>query len=392
MSHPFLLFCPYLPMNTKITFADWELGPLRCFENRWATPEFKSQATAFLSKFVGPEAVSKPISNPALLCRKNEQLDGQRPPDNEIEALKLSLSFAFVDSNPRHKVEQRRNMSPYVTADNAEFYAWPIDVEEGHVTLDFGYIARVQIGGYTIPELEIRPPLDLHIPLCGVNADPKVLTGIYETVLKSRNCPGACPTRDQIRIAVTLFEKAWRNTATLHWPERLVFLNTAFEALTAESGKRTSPHERACRLREIFEKVPDATEEHSEVLLWSPEEKSKTRCWKSRKGNPCNGRKTDLETWFLEFSAVRNAIVHEGELGQDEFMYPRPTNVYEPVTCRTDYHGPFFFTAEYLLRGAVKVLLSTELCYEVALRSRSFLDYFAEEQSRRDAKHDEQKA
>ncbi len=381
MSHPFLLFCPYLPMNTKITFADWELGSLRCFEDRWANPEFKSQTTRFLSKFVGPD--NEPIANPALLCRKDEQLDGQQPPENEFEALRLSLPFAFVDSNPRYDKGQ---WWQYVTADNAELYGWPIDVEEGHVTLSRGFLVSVITGGYTIsdPKLVLRPPLDLQMTGRSADADPAVLTSIYETVLKSLSCPGANRTADQVRVAVTWFEKAWLNSVTLHSPERLVFLKTAFEALTGESDKPTHAEESARRLRKIFEKVPDATEEHSEVLLWSPAEQGQTRHsqrWVT------NGKcKTDLETWFLEFSNVRNAIIHDGEIEQAELRYPRPTNEYEPITYRADYHGPFFHTAEYLLRGAIKVLLSTELSYEIALRSRSFLDYFTEEQSRRDAK------
>ena len=70
MPHPYLLFCPYLPVSEPIAFADWELGPLQSFEDRWADPKFKDQATALLSKFVGPD--HKPIANPALLCRKGK--------------------------------------------------------------------------------------------------------------------------------------------------------------------------------------------------------------------------------------------------------------------------------------------------------------------------------
>ena len=84
MPHPYLLFCPYLPISRDglVAFADWELGSLKSFNDRWADPRFKDQATAFLKKFVGPD--DEPIDNPALLCKAGEQLDGQKPSDKEL--------------------------------------------------------------------------------------------------------------------------------------------------------------------------------------------------------------------------------------------------------------------------------------------------------------------
>ena len=28
MPHPYLGFCPYLPLSSVVTFADWEIGPM----------------------------------------------------------------------------------------------------------------------------------------------------------------------------------------------------------------------------------------------------------------------------------------------------------------------------------------------------------------------------
>ena len=364
MPHPYLLFCPFLPVNEPILFADWELGPVRSFEDRWVDAKFKDQAIALLSKFVGPD--HKPIANPALLCRKGKQLDGQKPCPNEYRALELSLAFAFVDRNPTYGDEERNQAWRCVTADNAELYAWPIDVEQGHVSLCTGYLVSFLTGGYTIsdPDLVLRPPLDLQMPR-GASADPLLLTGVYETVLKSLRSPGANPTADGVQVAVTWFAKAWRNTATVRYPERLVYLKTAFEALTGTSN----PHCSARSLRKTFEALPSTTEEDSEALVWSPAEKAVLRKRVSLGGKHKEERLTDLETWFMEFNAVRNAIIHDGELGQAEFRYPRPNSVYKPVARRTTYHGHFFWTAEFLLRGVIKVLLSANLGYEDAWRT-----------------------
>ena len=236
MPHPFLLFCPYLPLSPDelVAFADWELGSLQYFEDRWADPRFKEQATAFLGKFVGRDG--RPIK-PALLCREGKQLDGLRPSDAEIGALQLSLAFAFVDRNPRLRPEDSHNGWAMVTADNTELYVWPIDLDQGHITLSTGYLVTTNIGGYKINDqkLVLRPPLDLHMPIRATAPDRLVLTAVYETVLDSLRSPGRQPTADKIRVAVEWFVKAWLNSEAIQLPERLVYLKTAFEALTGTS-------------------------------------------------------------------------------------------------------------------------------------------------------------
>ena len=222
---------------------------MQSFENRWADPRFKHQATIFLSKFLGTD--DEPIKNPALLCRNGKALNGQQPSQEEVRALELSLAFAFIDRNPRFLPENSHEAWGWVTADNAELYLWPIDLEQGHVTTNTGFIITVNTGGYKISDnkLALRPPLDLHSPIGVASPDPLVLAGIYETVLGSLRSPGKDSVADRVRIALEWFVKAWRNTRTLHFPERLVFLKTAFEALTGSSKSWKS----AERLREIFE-------------------------------------------------------------------------------------------------------------------------------------------
>ena len=359
MTHPCLLFCPYLPLDGPVAFGEWELGPLQFFEGRWADPQFKSRAEAFLQRFVGPYD-NHPIDNPILICRKGRELDGQEPSGEELRALELALSFAFLDCNPREYTEHEQSGWGIVTTDNMELYLWPIDLQEGRVMLTTGYLVTARILNYTMLDtaLVLRPPLDLHMPAKVFSPDPLLLTGIYETVLQSLCSPGSDLTADRVRVAVDWFARAWRNTGTVHYPERLVFLKTAFEAVTGTSKTHKSAHE----LRRMFETLPDATEGDSEILVWSPEEKPiHTRVWRD-KSIPV----TDLETWFMAFGHTRNTIIHEGEVTQ--LTYPG-TNPMQPIASRSIYHGDFFFTAELLLRGVIRVLLS-ELGYRDAWRSK----------------------
>ena len=203
-----------------------------------------------------------------------------------------------------------------MTADNAELYAWPIDLEQGHITLTAGELVTVNIGGYKIsdPELVLRPPLDLHMPHVS-SPDSLVLTGVYETVLSSLRSPGKNPTADRVRVAVVWFAKAWLNTKAIQWPERLVYLKTAFEALTGTSYTKES----ASILREIFEKLPCTTKEDSEILVWSPEEEP-VRTWVDKKGK-AHPNITDLEHWFREFGEARNFIIHEGWVARSHILW-----------------------------------------------------------------------
>ena len=342
--NPHLLFCPYLPMKEPVTFADWELGPLQSFENRWADLRFKAQAIDFLRKFVGTD--NEPIDNPALLCKQGQKLNGEEPSPEEVSALELALVFAFVDRNPRGDPENEGSWT--VTTENAALHQWPIDVEHGYFTKITGGMVRVVIHDRRKnhdSERVLSPPLDLHMPMEAPRPDPLVLTGIYKTVLGSLQSPGPNLTADRVRVAVDWFAKSWLNTQTVHHPERLVFLKTAFEALTGTS----KTHKSARKLRWIFEKLRDATAADSDFLVWSPEEKPvRPRSWVDKCGRSQTSRITDLEHWFMAFGDARNEIIHKGKL--PPLTYSGSSN--------SAYNGHLVFTAEFLLRGVIKVLLS----------------------------------
>ena len=358
-----LLFCPYLPlaqMDEPIAFANWELGPLRSFEDRWADSKFKSQATEFLAKFAMPLGHGRPIEECAILCKKGAQIEGLRPSDEELRALGLSIAFGFLDSNPRERSDEGEIGRAMVTTDNLELHLWSISLQQSRVTLNSGYLVRTTISDLTSgsSRLPIAPPLDLHMPTWPPSPDPLVLTGTYEKILASLCSPNAELEAHRIRVAVEWFAKAWRNTATVLYPERLVFLKTAFEAVTGKS----SADQGASELRKIFESLPNITDDYSDCLVWSSMEKPiHNHTWKGKGGKTHSKLITDLEAWFLAFSKTRNAIIHEGKI--PELTYPNSTSL--PTQSRAIYHGPFFDTAELLIRDAIRALL-TRLGYKNA--------------------------
>ena len=175
------------------------------------------------------------------------------------------------------------------------------------------------------------------------SADSTCLEAVYNTALQSLRAPGTQPTADRLIVAVGWFVKAWRNTATLHFPERVVFLKTAFEAITGTSKSYQS----ARSLRRLFESIPDTAPENSELLVWSPAEAPMHPRTYRKNGTDRTDQITDLEQWFMAFADARNAIIHQGIV---------PSLVYTGLNPA--YAGHFVFTAEFLFRAVVKVSLA----------------------------------
>ena len=340
MPFPYLAFCPYLDMNEPIEFGDWELGPLAAFEERWADLKFKTQAKAFLAKFV--DESGQPIERPSLLCHRPGLIDGAFPSLQEIAALKAAIAFAFLDTNPRCTSSNRQQH--VITADNTELFFWPIDVDDGSVTLKTGIMVTTQIGGYRISDehLAIRPPLDMCMPRGTCTANTMCLEAVYQIVRQSLRTPGVDVQADRLRPAIGWFEKTWRNTETVQFPERVVFLKTAFEALSGTSKS----HLNARFLRVLFEAIPRPAPLDSTRLVWSPAERPvHTHTAKNGKTYQI----TDLEKWFVAFAEARNEIIHEGKSPSLEYS-----------GSNAAYDGHFVFTAEFLLRAAIKVWLSSQ--------------------------------
>ena len=340
---PYLAFCPYLAVNEPVEFGDWELGPLAAFEERWADLKFKTQAKAFLAKFVDGDG--QPIKHPSLLCRRQGLIDGIRPSTHEIEALEAAIAFAFLDTNPRCTPSNRQQNA--ITADNTELFIWPIDVDAGYVTVTTGIMVRTVIGGYRIGDenLTIRPPLDFPRFIDSCTVDPMCLEAVYQTVWQSLQTPEADFTADRLKAAIGWFVKTWRNTATVTFPDRVVFLKTAFEAL---SGKSES-HLNARFLRKLFEAIPRTAPLDSTRLVWSPAERPVRTHTYMKNGKPHSVQITDLEHWFVAFAEARNEIIHEGKSPSLEYS-----------GSNAAYDGDFVFTAEFLLRAAIKVSLSSD--------------------------------
>jgi hypothetical protein len=337
-----VLALPYLPMKKPVRFSGWVVGPLESADGRWSDKAFEARAKEFFSKFRTVDG--KPVERPSIAFRADAGVDGATPEFRDWQALGLALTFAVLDGNPPYGEDVDGHWIS--TADNADLWVQPINVSAGSIALGRGLLVSVTGGGWTTadPTFFIPAPLELSIPL-STRVDPEIAGAIFDVASGKHDTTDAA-LAGRITTAVRLHAKAWRNTTSFGFEDRVVVLRTAFEALTDASK---GPQARA-RLELIFRRLrrvgvrTDADVEH---LLWKPSERPvRPFTFVGSGGQPVTEPLTDLGHWFAVFGAARHQIVHEG--GAPSLMYRERGSAYT---------GPMFHVGERVLREAVRAAL-----------------------------------
>lgn len=336
---PYFTFVPYLPISSVRTIGEWRVGPIEAFNGTWREPRFEELAKTFMSAFT--DRRGQPIDSPSAIWHEVRGIDGVLPSHVERLAIQTALDLGFLDTCPKEKVLGA--MHSVWTSDNTELYVWPIDLVEGRIALRYGGVARTTDGGYTIgDDLRIQGPLELHIPLMATEADDRLLTATYKIAVTSDRAPRRGLAR-RIVTATSWLAKAWRNTPSITFPDRIVFLKTGFEALSDQSNVWPN----ALWLRHLYERVLGGQRPMLlDGLLWSPTE-AERHVWPSDDGER---HVTDLQYWFKAFGSARNDIIHKG--GTDSLSFSESSA----------YDGPLFDIGERLLRESIRVAMS-ELGY-----------------------------
>lgn len=333
---PVLLFAPYLTMIEPVEFGPWWLGPASSFDGAWHSDRFKELALQLLRAFRKPNG--EPLDDPALLGHRELGVGGELPSEEELRAIQRALHFAVLDSNPDWQPGDGNEGLWMSTSDNSEVFAWPINLEDGRITITRGAMVRIHIYGYQISDdLVISAPEELWLPRPWP-IDQETLAAIYE-VLTAQNL-GDREFASRIGLAIDWLALAWRNSPSVTFEQRVVMLKTAFEALTGQS--RT--YEAADWLDERFGKLAEAGANKwaTEHLLWSPLEQ-KSRIWKQ---NANEEKCTDLGHWFRSFGRARNEIIHDGKA--QSLTYEAEGSAYQ---------GPYVNIAERVLRETIRVCL-----------------------------------
>lgn len=341
MTNNFIAICPFLSLSQKYDFGDFYAGPFSEFVALWTDSKLKDDASRFVSNFEFADGV--PIENPTLIVRSALGVDGSPFSSEELSVIQLALDFAVIDSNPYYDVNAYNDGSRLTTPDNSEVQIWQVDSGEA-IVLQRGKLVSIQDLQF-VTSREVHISSSLETPRTGLtHLDAKLLDACVR-MLRPGTGESAAIDSSHVQLAIRWLSKAWHNTTSLDWDDRIIMLKTAFEALTKSSKWWAS----AERIRRSFEnlKTLDPEWDQFEQLLWSPSEPERwPHTYKAKRGAMKTETLTDLEDWFKEFASARNDIIHDGRVSA--LAYSRQG---------TAYFGPFFWTGERLLREAIKAEL-----------------------------------
>ena len=331
---PVVITFPFLPLAEPVTFDKWWLGPASTFDGPWADRSLQNMGWKFLTSF--RDARGEQIDNPAVLASIDGGITGSRPSDNERLALRKAIAFATIDRN-EYWCSDRIVSHNCTTADNADYWEQPINTARGSITLERGGRVRSVTGGYSLndSEFHISATIETVMPQLPVRLDSLTIRALYEILTRPTTDDSA---EQAARIATTIswLEKTWLNSVSIGEDDRLVFLKTAFEALTGFSKTPRAGD----ALKSIFEYTQhqEGSGLGTENLLWQPNQKTRLRTH--------NGSSlvTEIEHWYGAFADARNAIIHEGSV---------PRLVYEE--SGSSYNGPHIEIGDRVLREAIKV-------------------------------------
>lgn len=334
MNFPYLSFFPSLPLSNNLNLGEWSIGrPDK--DIPWKSQRFRDLASAHLESFA-----QRGFRDGALMWHSERGFDGSKPDEEIWSAIHAAVSFAALDTNDIVRATGR-GACDLLTSENGELFTQPIDEGNGYISIQKGGFLRAGlVVGTRIGEV-VWLPESVIAPLKPVLLSQHLLTSIYTAMLDSKN-------KDSLRIRTTV---AWHRKALVNAPavkesERLIFLKTGFESLTGQS----KTHHCARAIRQLFETAAEPNTQWLpwEGILWSPGERQLMREWDGQRV-----LRSELEDWFQVFGSARNSIIHKGTLAKNSYyLAERP---------HSRYVGSLFWTAERLLREALKAKLGGDL-------------------------------
>lgn len=330
------MLCPFLPVTTEYRFGGWWLGPLGRYAGSWPTAQFEASVRTYAGAF--RDGSGRRIERAALLASETAGVDGELLSPRERRALQAAVDLGFLSCNPVYDPDGDNEGWTTVTSDHTEIFFQPIS-PDGHLALGRGLIVEIVSAGHRFDDgLTLGAPLEVYLPM-SVRGDEDVMRAAYEVFRGAHDDVDAAFAR-RLLLATDWLSKAWRNTPSIRWEDRIVLLKTGFEALTNTS----KTHEEARWLRSLFERVlVDETDDSTDEILWSPgESETMTYTW----GGNRIEHVTPLQHWFHGFGNARNAIIH----GDESWAM-----VYEEDTA---YRGLVVYVAQRLLVEALKVVFA----------------------------------
>jgi len=332
---PNIVCLPYLPVAGSYQIGEWVLVPYDQYAGSWLNPTYERRVKQLFERFVGINNAE--IKNVTMVISAKHGANGTIPNATEGAGLQLAANFSAIDELMSSSGDKQLRM---VTTDNTELQIWPI-LESGFVAYPTGLLLQTKHGGWELdrPGWTIPCPLELNIPLESVRLDMHVAQALYDIVINVSKSQD--PNILRLVTAIGWWTKVWRNSVSITWSDRVVFLKTAFEALLDTS----STPEAAKKLKTLFEDGEKHASTKIEGFLWTSTETA-SRIYVFNRPPHKSVTATDLEHWFLTFGEKRNDVIHNGALARLDY-----------TEKDSAYSGNVVLVGERVFREAVKMQL-----------------------------------
>jgi hypothetical protein len=317
----FVVYMPYLPLAERVTVGGWELIPRgELVEADVTDGRVLELAHGLANLYELPPGAG---SGFGAFGRLREGRVGDDPLDRaHMVELQRALVVAVVDVNesPLLAEEERDPNAGHraLTSDNATVFTSGIDRESGSTATLSGGRVQVLAGGIQVvrdpddplPQLTIPPPSDLRVPSWRTPIDVEYADATAQSI--------ATGTDDARRLAraIDWLDLAWRNTTSMTNDIRVPALRAGFEVLLDTDD--ADPPEKMDAVR-IGVALSD---------LLTPEDPTSTRTWPKLKGDGYTSRElTDLAWWFVQFSFLRNSLMHGCSPATEEWLHDGVSHV-----------------------------------------------------------------
>jgi hypothetical protein len=310
----YVTYLPYLPLRERVKVGEWELIPRGELVDADAldarAPEL---ALGLADLYELPPGAGQEVG---VFGRREGGRVGDDPHERTpMGNLQRSLVAPVLNVTRRSEQGGQTMVSRTLTSDNAMVITHGIDRGTGSTAVvSGGRLVEISAGYPVIPDPDypwldqkFAPPPDLRVGYIGYwDLDFEYADAVSQSTSVESD------EARRLARAVDWLDFAGRNTTSLTDDLRVPALQAGFEVLLDRGDSRSIAGVRIGRVL-------------SDLL--TPDAPRAERSWRNRSGRKTTCKLTDLAWWFLQFSFLRNALMHGDAPTEEDWAHDGVSHV-----------------------------------------------------------------